>query len=407
MPTFRYTAIDAMGKQVNRVADAISEAALADRVQGEGLLLLRAAQLGQNNRFFDFLHADLTWKRGLSTAELAGITRELAVMLEAGQDIDHALQFLMEISEDKRSRRIVETIRNRVRGGASLAAALAEQPAVFSRLYISLVRAGEAGGHLAQALAQLAQLLEKQQKLKADLVSALTYPALLVAAAVGSIVFLLTYVLPQFAPVFEQAGAQLPRPTRILIELGAIMQNDGIVLLLLSVLSGLVLYRLANVPRTRLAIERGLLRVPTVGTLMRRVEAARLTRTLGTLLLNGVGLVTALAIARDVLGNRVAIGIVDSASTQVKAGARLAASLKTGRFFPPQTIQLIQLGEETGRLGDMALRAAAIHDDQVAQSVQRLVALLVPVITVVMGAAVAGIISSLLLAMLSLNDLAM
>lgn len=407
MPTFRYTAIDAMGKQINRVADAISEAALADRVQGEGLLLLRAAQLRQNNRFFDFLHADLKWNRGLSTAELARITRELAVMLEAGQDIDHALQFLMEISEDKRSRRIVEDIRNRVRGGAALAAALAEQPAVFSRLYVSLVRAGEAGGNLAEALAQLAQLLEKQQKLKADLQSALTYPALLVTAAIGSIVFLLTYVLPQFTPVFEQAGAQLPRPTRILIELGAIIQNDGVVLLLLSALIGLIFYRLVNVPRTRLAIERVLQRVPVVGTLIRRVEAARLTRTLGTLLLNGVGLVAALAIARDVLGNRIAVGIVDSASIQVKAGARLAASLKTGKFFPPQTIHLIQLGEETGRLGEMALRAAVIHDDQVAQSVQRLVALLVPVITVVMGAAVAGIISSLLLAMLSLNDLAM
>jgi general secretion pathway protein F len=407
MAKFRYTAIDAMGKPVNRVADAMNEAALADHVQGEGLLLLRAAKLGQNNRFFDFLHADLAWQRGLSTAALAHITRELAVMLAAGQDIDHALQFLIEISEDKRSRHVVETIRNRVRGGTTLAVALAEQPAVFTRLYISLVRAGEAGGNLAEALTQLADLLDRQQRLKADLQAALTYPVLLIFGAIATVVFLLSYVLPQFTPVFEQAGAQLPRPTRVLIGLGAFVRHDGLLLLVALLLLGLIAYRLLNVPGPRLAFERCLLRIPVAGTLIRRVEAGRLTRTLGTLLSNGVGLVGALAIVRDVLGNRVAVTIIDSASAQVKAGTRLAAALKAGQFFPAQTIHLIQLGEETGRLGEMTLRAAAIHDEQVGQSVQRLVALLVPVITVVMGAIVAGIVSSLLLAMLSLNDLAL
>lgn len=406
MPRFRYTAVDASGKSVRGVGEAASEAALAERVYGQGQLLLRAVEVAQGGSFFDFLHVDLALARGLPTAVLAHITRELSVMLGAGQDIDHALQFLVEIAEDRRSRQIVESLRNEVRRGKALAAALADHPRVFSRLYVSLVRAGEAGGNLAESLAQLADLLEREARLKANVQSALTYPALLVVGAIGTVAFLLTYVLPQFTPIFEQAGAQLPGPTRFLIAVGAVVRDDGLLLLAAVLLAVLAVYRLLQLPRPRLVFDRLLLRVPVVGTLIRRAQAGRLARTLGTLLSNGVSLVLALTIARGVLSSRVAIALLDEAATQVKAGSRVAAALAAGGFFPLQTIHLLQLGEETGRLGEMALRAAAIHDEQVSQSVQRLVSLLVPVITIVMGIVVAGIVSSLLVAMLSLNDLA-
>ena len=405
MPRFRYTVVDASGKSVRGVGEAATEAALAERVYGQGQLLLRAVELGQGGSFFDFLHVDLALARGLPTAVLAHITRELSVMLAAGQDIDHALQFLVEIAEDRRSRQIVESLRNEVRRGKALAAALADHPRVFSRLYVSLVRAGEAGGNLAESLAQLADLLEREARLKATVQSALTYPALLVVGAIGTVTFLLTYVLPQFTPIFEQAGAQLPGPTRFLIAVGAVVRNDGLLLAAL-LLVALAVWRLLQMPRPRLVFDRLLLRVPVVGTLIRRTQAGRLARTLGTLLSNGVGLVLALTIARGVLSSRVAIALLDEAATQVKAGSRVAPALGAGGFFPVQTIHLLQLGEEPGRLGEMALRAAAIHDEQVSQSVQRLVSLLVPVITIVMGIVVAGIVSSLLVAMLSLNDLA-
>src|SRR5262249_30179276 len=156
---------------------------------------------------------------------------------QAGQDIDHALRFLVESAENKRVRRMLERLRNQVRGGKSLAAALAEHPRIFSRLYVSLVRAGEAGGELVEALAHLADMLEREAKLTATIQSAMTYPILLVIASVGTIVMLLTYVLPQFTPIFEQAGAKLPRPTQILITAGDVVRNDGEwILLLLLVL---------------------------------------------------------------------------------------------------------------------------------------------------------------------------
>ena len=406
MPVFRYTAIDMAGKRSSGTMEAASVVAVADHLHGRHHLLLRAAEVGKGGRIAELFHADLRFSRGLPKAAIAQFTRELAVMLEAGQDIDRALRFLTETASGNTERKIFESLRDQVRGGKSFAASLAEHPAVFSRLYISLVRAGEAGGQLASGLSHLADLLEREAKLTASIQSALIYPALLVVAALGTIFLLLTYVLPQFTPVFAQAGAKLPAQTRALIAVGDFAQQDGIWVLAASLITGLVLYRALQKPRPRLAAERLVLRLPIVGQLIRRAQAARLTRTLGTLLTNGVTLVTALGIGHDVLGNLTAAAIVDRAVSKVRAGGRLAPALAEGQFFPVQTVQLLQLGEETGRLGEMALRAADIHDEQVYQMVQRLGALLVPAITIIMGIVVAGIVGSLLVAMLSLNDLA-
>lgn len=407
MPKFRYMAVDAAGKRLNGITEAVSATAVSDRLHRQRCLLLRTDEVGKNGRLAEFLNADFALRRGLPKAAIAHVTRELSVMLEAGQDIDHALRFLVETSENSRAKRILQDLRDSVRGGKSLAASLAEHPQMFSRLYVSLVRAGEAGGKLAESLSHLADLLEREARLAATIQSALVYPALLVAASVGTIVLLLTYVLPQFTPIFAQAGAQLPTPTRVLIGIGDLVRKYGSMILIALLALSLVAARALREPSPRMAAERALLYIPIVGPLIRRVQAARVMRTLGTLLRNGVGLVPALVIARDVLGNLMAAKLVDRATSDVKAGARLAAALAAGGFFPVQTIHLVRLGEETGKLADMALRAAEIHEGQVHHTISRLVALLVPVITVVMGLVVAGIVGSLLVAMLSLNDLAL
>jgi general secretion pathway protein F len=407
VPKFRYIAVDAAGKRQNGIIEAASPTAVADRLHRHSYLLLRANEVGKNGRLLEFLHADVDFHRGLAKATIGHFTRELSVMLEAGQDIDHALRFLVETSDHKRATRILQTIRDSVRGGKSLAASLAEHPWVFSRLYVSLVRAGEAGGKLAESLSHLAELLERESRLAAAIQSALIYPILLVVASVATIVLLLTYVLPQFTPIFAQAGAKLPTPTRVLIDVGDFVRNDGVVILIGLLSALLIAARALREPSVRMAAERALLYIPIVGSLTRRVQAARFTRTVGTLLRNGVGLVPALGIAREVLGNLTAAKFIERATSEVKAGQRLALTLAAEGFFPVQTIHLIQLGEETGRLADMALRAADIHDEQVHHTINRIVSLLVPFITIVMGLVVAGIVGSLLVAMLSLNDLAL
>jgi general secretion pathway protein F len=403
---FRYTGVDMAGKRLNGTIEAASAHAVADYLHGRHCMLLRADEVGKAGSLSALLNADLGLKRGLPQAAVAQFTRELAVMLEAGQDIDRALRFLVETSDSKAARRIMQSLRDQVRGGKSLAAALAEHPESFSRLYISLVRAGEAGGQLAGSLSHLADLLEREAKLTATVQSALIYPVLLATASIGTIVLLLVYVVPQFTPIFAQAGAELPIQTQILIGLGDALQNYGLAMLAVTLGLGFLCYRLLQAEKARLAAEKTLLKVPVVASLMRATQAARLSRTVGTLLKNGVGLVPALGISQGVLTSVIAGRAVADTLAKVKEGSRLAPALGSHAFFPLQTIHMLQLGEETGRLSEMALRVSDIHDNQIQTTVQRLVALMVPVITIIMGIVVAGIVGSLLVAMLSLNDLA-
>jgi general secretion pathway protein F len=406
LPLFRYTGVDMAGKRCTGTIDAASAFAVADYLHDRHCLLLRADEVGKAGNLAALLDTDLGFKRGLPQTAVAQFTRELAVMLEAGQDIDRALRFLVETSDNKSARKIMQSLRDQVRGGKSMAASLADHPQTFSRLYVSLVRAGEAGGQLASSLSHLADLMEREAKLTATVQSALIYPVLLVAASVGTIVLLLVYVVPQFTPIFAQAGAELPVQTKILIGLGDVLQNYGALMLVVLLALAFLGYRLLQVEKARLAAERVLLKVPVVGGLMRATQAARFTRTVGTLLQNGVGLVAALSISQGVLTSLSSARTVADAVSKVKEGSRLASALAAHAFFPLQTIHMLQLGEETGRLSEMALRVASIHDDQIQQTVQRLVALMVPIITIVMGVVVAGIVGSLLVAMLSLNDLA-
>ncbi len=406
MASFRWSAINGGGEVVRGVMEAPDRSAVVERLQNQGQIVLRADPAGGRAGLAELLQLELGGKGGLDKGALAEATRELAIMLAAGQDLDRALRFVVDNTRNARARAILDRVRDKVRAGRSLAAALAGEPRSFSRLYVGLVRAGEAGGTLAATLDRLALLLERERSLNANLRSALIYPALLVVTAIGSIVFLLDYVLPQFTPIFEQAGATLPMATRTLMALGSAVGTAGPYLLVALAAAGLVAYRLLALPAYRLGFDRLVLRVPVIGALIRETLAARLTRTLGSLLENGVPLISALGIAKDALGNLAAAAAVEAAALKAKDGAGLARPLAAAGLFPARTIHLLQLGEEAAQLAAMSLRAAEIHDEQARLMTQRLVALAVPAITIAMGLAVAGIVSALLTAMLSLNDLA-
>jgi general secretion pathway protein F len=386
--------------------EAPNRTTVVERLQRQGQVVLRADPADARRGWADLLQVELRRSRGLDKATLGEITRELAIMLAAGQDLDRALRFVVDNVRSARARVILGTVRDKVRSGSSLAAALAAEPRSFSKLYVGIVRAGEAGGTLPTALDRLATLLERERSLSANLRSAMIYPALLVTAAIGSIFLLLDYVLPQFTPIFEQAGAELPTATRVLMALGTLVGTAAPWLLIALVAGALVARELLARPAYRMKFDRMLLHLPIAGGLLRETLAARFTRTLGSLLQNGVPLIPALGIAKDALGNLAAAAAVDAAAVGAKGGAGLARPLATAGLFPARTIHLLQLGEEAAQLAPMSLKAADIHDEQARLMVQRLVALAVPTITIAMGLAVAGIISALLTAMLSLNDLA-
>ncbi|HTZ71353.1 MAG TPA: type II secretion system F family protein [Acetobacteraceae bacterium] len=407
MPSFRYTAVSPAGELVQGVLEAASEHAVIEKLRQQGSLPMRAEPAEKSRGLLrDLLSAEFGRGRALSPGEVTNITRELAVMLAAGQDLDRALRFLVDTAPNLRMRGVLGQLRDAVRDGSPFAVALAQHPQSFPRLYVGLIRAGEAGGMLAATLARLADLLERERALRSSVISALVYPAILVVTGVGAIVMLLTWVLPQFVPMFQQAGAALPTPTRIVIGLGDFFTAYGLYLLLTLLALGVVGRQALKRPAVRAVWDRNLLRVPVIGSLSRELLAARFARTLGTLLQNGVPLVSALGIVIEVIGNSAGEAAVRVATESAKGGAGLARPLQQSGLFPLRMVYLLRLGEETAQLGPMAIRAAEIHEEQSRLGIERLVALMVPVLIILIGGAVAGIVSSLMLAMLSLNDLA-
>jgi general secretion pathway protein F len=403
MPSYRYRAVGSAGEVLRGEVEGASAGVVAAALQQRGLLVLRVDPARRGLRF---LQAELGGGARLRRTELADVTRELASLLGAGQDLDRSLRFIVDGAANRRVAAVLGRVRDQVRGGASLAAALQAESRSFPRLLIGLVRAGEAGGDLAGTLERLAALLERQRSLAATIQSAMIYPAILVVAAVGSIMLLLTRVLPQFVPLFAENGVALPASTAVLLGLGHAIANYALPALVLCVSGGFAARLWLRRPAARLAADRVLLKIPVAGGLLRDILAAQFTRTLGSLLNNGVPLLAAMAVVQDVLGNRAARGAVAKAADSARNGQGIARSLQVSGVFPARMVQLLRLGEDTARLGPLSLRAADIFEERTRLGVQRLVALLVPAITILMGAAVAGIVSSLLLAMLSLNDIA-
>lgn len=406
MGRFRYVAIAPSGRLDRGVIEAADEAAVIAALRRRGSLPLSAVRSGRGAALGALLRADLAGPPRLRRGERATFTRELAVMLGAGQDLDRALRFLVETAPNPRVAAVVARLREAVRDGAALAAALAAEGRSFPALYIGLVRAGEAGAALARTLDHLALLLDRERSLAATVQSALIYPAILMLTAVFSIALLLTDVLPRFVPLFAQSGVRLPGPTRALIGLGAAVSAWGPAALAGSIALALAARLALRRPGPRRLADGLALRLPILGPLLREALAARFTRALGTLVVNGVPLIAALGVVEGALGNRAAAAALRAATGRAKDGAGLARPLAATAIFPARTIHLLRLGEETAQLGPLALRAAEIHEERTRLGVQRLVALLVPAVTILMGAAVAGIVAALLLAMLRLNDLA-
>ena len=385
--------------------DAASEAEVITRLQRQGTMPVHAEPADRASRFGGLLRLARGDLRGLRKQDVADLIRELATMLTAGQDLDRALRYMQETAPS-RVRPTVTGLREAVRDGNPLSAAMGRFPSDFPSMHVGLVRAGEAGGNLGPTLVRIADLLDRQRALASTVTSALIYPAVLLVAMIGAVTLLLTAVLPQFVPMFEQSGVALPASTQFLIAAGGFVQDDGL-FVLLAVLACFVVARVAlRQDSVRLIVDRLVLRLPVVGGLTREVLAARFTRVLGTLLLNGVPLIAALAVVRDAVGNRAAQSAVDGASLTARGGGSLTPALEAAGVFPSRTIHLLRLGEETAQLGAMALRAADIHEERTRLATQRLTSLLVPAMTILMGIAVGGIVASLMNAMLSLNNLA-
>ena len=403
MAQYRYKALNAHGELFDGQMEAASEADVAARLQDQGHLPMEA-RLATEGGAGGTPWAALLRRKPFDGGALVQFTQQLATLLGAGQPLDRALTILLELPEDERSRRVITDIRDVVRGGAALSTALERQHGLFSRLYINMVRAGEAGGSLHDTLQRLSDYLERSQELKGRVINALIYPAILVVMVFGALFVLLAFVVPRFAPMFQDMNVELPFITRAVLVFGVALRDWWWAIAAVIIAAVVLLRRQLADPPTRLAFDAWTLRQRVVGPLTAKLETARLARTLGTLLKNGVPLLTALGIVRNVLGNSALTEAVDKATEEVKTGGGLAFALGHSKRFPKLALQMISVGEESGSLDDMLLKVADTFDVDAKNTVDRMLAALVPALTVIMTLMVAIIMMAILLPILDLTS---
>ena len=406
MALYRYQAAAASGELVAGEMDATTQKAVVERLHNLGYIPIRA-DIAPSGTLF---RLPVALSRGLSSKSgrgLAFLTQQLGMMLQAGLSIDRALEISQSIVPGKAERDCLRAVLDRVRGGSTFADALAAQNGFFPGFYIGMVRAGEAGGSLDTTLRQLAELLERSRAAREHVKSALAYPLVVLATGCASIAILFGFVIPRFEPLFDGAGAALPTTTRWVLATSDIVRDDWWALLAATLVVVFAARYALRTSSGRQRWHRALLRMPGFGDLVTKIELARFSRTLGTLLRNGVSPLAALAITQGTIGNSVLRAALGTVMESAKEGKGIAEPLEKTGVVPALAVQLTRVGEETARLDEMLLKIGEIYDEETQRSIERLLALLVPGVTIALGVVVAIVMGSIVTAILSVYDLAM
>jgi len=391
---FRYKALSAAGETLDGQMEAGSPDEVIVRLQDQGYLPVEARRADEAGGQGLFARRG---SRELNDDQILQFTTQLATLLHAGQPLDRALSILLDVPEAADARKVIARIRDIVRGGAPLSVALEQQHGLFPRLYVNLVRAGESGGGLDDALRRLADYLERSRELRSRVINALIYPMIMVFLVVSSLGFLMVAVVPQFEELFASLNSELAWYTVAVMWTSSVLREGWWLILLALVAGGWWLNRKFADPAWRLALDAKLLQTRLVGQLVARLDTARLARTLGTLVGNGVPLLTALNLSGNVLSNRVLAAALEEASAEVKSGSGLGYALGRQKVFPRLAVQMIQVGEESGEMDSLLMKVADTYDLETRNAIDRLVALLVPAITLGMALVIGVIILSVLM----------
>lgn len=395
MPAFTYKAVGRDGKAQQGVIEADGLDLATRQLRARGLTPLKV-QEGDGQ--------DQT--KPPTRQEVLSMTTELSVLLRAGLPLDRALKVLIDMDGQPRMRAVLSDLLKSVKGGKSLSVALQPYDSIFGPFYLSMVRAGEASGQLSAVLERLVAHLESAKATRDSIVSALIYPAILLVVAVLSVVVMLGFVVPQFETLFNDMGDALPSMTKAVIAAAEFIKAWGLILAVLVAGLALLLQRWAVSDQGKATLDTRLLALPIAGNIAFEYEMAKFARTVGTLLGNGVSLLKAIQIAIDTVGNIPLKEGLNVLPPAVKAGKRMSVALEETKMFTPMVIQMTRVGEESGRLDDMMLELASVFEDHVASGVKRLLTLLEPVLILTMGFIIALIIISILMGILSVNDLA-
>jgi type IV pilus assembly protein PilC len=395
MPYFNYTIRDANGQTRSGKVEAPNAEELRKRLQAEGLQVLEVTE----DRKAPRVPAGGYGRVKLS--DLAIFARQFSTMLDAGVSLIRCLDVLQAQTNNARLRKILMDLSARVESGESLSRSMARHPKAFSQLIIGLIRAGEVGGVLEESLQRIAGFLEKDVELRRKIRSALTYPVIVLLAAIGIVIFLVSWLVPQFAQLFKELDIkELPAPTQFLVDLSALFTQRWYVVII-AVVAILIAYKLFVSTRVgRRVADRVKLRVPVFGPLHHKIVMARFSRTMGTLLASGVPILQAMETVAGVVGNSVVSDAVIESRARIREGEKIADPLQRSKMFPPMVVHMVSVGEESGSLDHMLNKIADFYENEVEMTIASLTAAIEPVMIVLLGVIVGFIVIAMFLPMI-------
>lgn len=401
MSNFTYKAKDSKGAPIQGSMEAESQAVVINRLQSMGyfpILIMADKTEKKKNRGLRFLIG-----KGFQTMDLTAFNRQLADLLSAGIPLVKALAIIVNQTSNEYLREVISAISNDVQGGDTLAGALSKHPRIFPKLYCAMVRAGETGGMLDGILERLADFSEMEDEIRSKIKSALAYPVVMVFAGSVAIIILMTVVIPKIIKIYADLEQTLPLPTQILINIMNFVGLRWWLLLGLIIIPIVFFYKFIHTEEGRSLWHKFTLKIPILGEVILKRQIAQFARTLGSLLKNGVSILSSLEIVKEIVGNKLVKEEIGKISENITQGSGIAAPLKGSNIFPPVVVNMIAIGEETGRLHDVLLRIANSYDIQVDRSVKTLTALVEPLVILLMGFVVAFVVISMLLPIFTLD----
>ena len=413
MPSYRFIAMDANGQETEGKVDAASQAQADKIIRQNGYTPVRVTEVGgggQQRAKSKGIGAAKTskkstlFKRGIKPKHLMVFTRQLATLIEAGLPLLRGLRILLKQEKSKVMRDVLTGMGEAVESGGTFSEALAEYPWIFDNLFVNMVRAGEAGGVLDGVLARLAEFQEKAERIKAKVKSAMVYPIVVLVAALGILAFLMIFIIPKFAAIFDDllGGKQLPAVTEFVIKTSGFFATRWYVILAIifgSIIGGKLVKRTEKGAQVLDMIK---LRAPLFGPLFMKTAVARFSRTLGTLMGSGVPVLQALTIVRDTSGNRVIADAIQTVHDAVKEGESMALPMEQCGVFPGMVVSMVDVGEETGALPDMLVRVADNYDEEVDTAVEGLTSIIEPIMIIMLAFIIGTIVIAMFVPLISI-----
>ncbi len=403
MATFAYKAVNTQGQRFEGRIEAADVGAAAFSVRNMGLIPMSVNEPVQKSRNSSLPRIEF---QRVTRKDILFFTEELSTLVSAGLPLDRSLSITRELATKRVLRNVIDDVLKQIKGGKSLADALSAHPKQFSRLYVSMVRAGEAGGVLEVILARLAEFERSADELRSYLTAALVYPALLTAVGIGSIGILFYFVIPRFSTIFEDLGADVPVSTQAMIGFANVTREYWWIVLIAIGVVGLAMRAWLRTPGGSRTWDMVQLKIPLLGSTLLKIEVARFARTLGTLVSSAVPLIAGVRIVENIASNQILAEAVSKIADGAKRGEGVAKPMREAGIFPGLAVHLVAVGEETGRLDTMLLQVADVYEKDVKTSVKALTSVFEPVIILVMGILIGTVVLSMLTAIFSINDIA-